>query len=204
MDAKLLACVHIECYLRIFVDLLSHPARCFGVCATLTVDRSKLALFHLGLLGNREPFDVEFTLDQLSLGLHRHVFTGSHRSGPCEQTSHPCDEHTLACRSRRSDAEDERNVGHKAIADTEDSGANRASCDVSMTMNHVAVARSMRVNAFMFGPDLTGPGVVIGDISGHNHHGTGGPPRLVSTGPRHRGRERLQLSSSEPMSIRAS
>ena len=124
----------LERRLRILHQLRGDLARGVGSNAPRHVDVRELDRLGVRVPCELTALDGELALEQLALGLHRHVLARSHRERTRDQTGNPCGPHDRRRRARAGDAEDQRHVRHEAVADAEHGGPSDAAGDAAMVM----------------------------------------------------------------------
>src|ERR1039458_1574093 len=172
MDAQLLAGMGLERDLRIGHHLPGDLRGELGGDTAALVDLHQLLELSFGATMDLLPLALELALEQFGLSAHRDVLTGSHRERTAEKPCQTREPHDSHWRARPRKSQDQRNVGHKAVTDTEHGGPRAASPDVAVV---VLLDRALCPTSGLT-PSLQDRGQPSGDTEG-TRAALGGTPR---------------------------
>src|SRR5262249_28753534 len=105
-----------------------------GIDPTRLIDLRELDRLDMRIAVQLAALDIELTLQELVLRLHRDVLTGGHRDGARDETGESGEPHDPGAGIGAGDAEDQRDVRHQAVADAEHRGSSAAAANVTMMM----------------------------------------------------------------------
>ena len=100
--------------------------------APLLVELGELAGLDVRVPTQLDALEVELVLEQLGLGLHGAVLAGGHGDRAGDPAGEPGEADHTGPRAGAGDAEDQRDVGHQAVAGPEHRGAGHAALDVAV------------------------------------------------------------------------
>ena len=129
----------IECDIGVGVHSRRQSPRLIGTEPAPLIDVGELHRLAKRFVDQRLALAIDLSHDQLVLSGDRDVFTGRHRDGAGQQTGHTRDTNERGIGGRAGEPENQRNIRHEPVADTEHRGTRPPTLHVAVVVEHAGL-----------------------------------------------------------------